>query len=181
MKKALAAGVLAAAVIGTTAACGPGANSTYCVNHLTGQVMPGSYCTVGGVGYNPLMYDYWYGNTHSHTYIVGGTIPRSYFSSGKQVNPSDSAARQKAGLPVSGSIGNGATSKPASPQPAPKPPTSTSTSKVGGSTGGTSSTSKSSGSIGGSTGSTSKSSGSFSSGSTSRSSGGFSGSVGGRK
>lgn len=189
MKKLLAAGALAAGVVGLTA-CGPGyttvANNTYCVNEITGQVMPPQYCQVGSSYYNPALYDYWVGNTYGHHYGVGVVIQHNYFTSGRQVSPANTAARKAAGIPVSGSVSNGAKSStstkqystPAKPQNSPSRPVTGSTSKPNTSTYKPSTSTRS---TFGSSGGSSRSSSTFgSSGSSGRSSSSF-GSSGGRK
>lgn len=133
MKKTVAAVALAAGVAATTAGCGGhnyAQSSTYCVNEMTGQVMAPQYCQSGYSGYNPSMYDYWVGSTYGTRYRTGVVIQHNYFVSGRQVNPSNTAARKAAGIPVSGSVSNGAkaTSTPAKAQ---KAPFSGSTSKAG--------------------------------------------------
>lgn len=197
MKKTIAAVALAAGVVGLTA-CGPGytttANQSYCVDQQTGQVMAPQYCQVGGFYYHPGVYDYWVGPTYGHSYRPGTVIQHNYFVSGQKVNPSSTSARKAAGLPVSGSVSNGAKSStttkttggvPAKPQNSPsKTGVSGSTSKSSGTKSSTSygsstkssTTTKSTSSFGGSS---SRSSSSFG-GSSSRSSSSF-GSSGGRK
>lgn len=161
MKKILAGAAAAATIaLGTTACGGAGyVNANYCVNQLTGQVMATQYCQVGSAYYQPGLYDYWVGNTYGHSYGVGTVIQHNYFVSGTKVNPSDSSARAKAGLPITGKVGNSSKiPTPAKPQNSP--------SRVGTSTG-SKTTSKSGGS---SFGTSTRSGGGFSSG---RSSGGF--------
>jgi hypothetical protein len=124
MKKTLASVALAAGVLGSVAACGPGdggqsySNSTYCVNQA-GQVMPDMYCQ-GGYGGG---YELWIGNTYGHSYRPGVVIQHNYFVSGRQVSPSNSAARKAAGLPASGAVKSGVgslrSSTPAKPQSGP--------------------------------------------------------------
>jgi hypothetical protein len=185
MKKALAAAVLAGGVVAATAGCGSHyttvANSTYCVNEITGQVMAPQYCQVGAIGYNPGLYDYWVGPTYGNHYAVGVTIQRNYFVAGKQVSPTNSSARRAAGIPVTGSVSNGArsttttrtptnSSTPAKPQTSPpsgstsKPSTtttkpSTTTTRPSTSTGGFSGSRSSSSSSSSSSRSSSSSSG----------------------
>jgi hypothetical protein len=124
MRKKLAAVAIAAGVTGALAGCGPAGypSATYCVDQM-GNVVSPNYCDSGYMGGNYMLF---VGSVHSHTYHVGQRIPRTYISSGREIRPSDSAARRSAGLPFSGSVGNGtkptATSKPAAPQQAPKSP-----------------------------------------------------------
>jgi hypothetical protein len=136
MRKTIA-GVAALGIAGTMAlsGCGTGhaayANSTYCVDN-GGHVLPDTYCTPGGVGYNPLFF-YMLGTFHGHSYHSGMVIPRSYMSHSRKVIPTDRAARARAGLPSSGSVRSGYTprtssSTPAKPGTSPKAP---STSKSG--------------------------------------------------
>lgn len=190
MKKAITALALAAGVAGLSA-CGPGyttvANNNYCVNAQSGEVMPPQYCQVGSSYYNPGLYDFWVGATYGHHYGVGTVIQHNYFVSGKKVNPSSASARKAAGLPVSGSVSNGAksttTTKTTGGTPA-KPQNSPSRTGVSGSTGKPTTTSRpSTGTRSfGSSGSTSRPNSSFgSSGSSSRSSSSSFGSSGGRK
>lgn len=189
MKKAIATVALAAGLASLTA-CGPGggyttvANQNYCVNEQSGQVMPPQYCQVGGMYYNPMLYDYWVGPTYGHRYGVGTVIQHNYFVSGRQVKPADTSARKAAGLPVSGSVSNGAKSSTTTRTPnvstPAKPQNGPSRTGVSGSTSRSTSGSTSRSTFG-SSGSTSRSSSTFgSSGSSSRSSSSF-GSSGGRK
>lgn len=179
MKKALVATAIAAGVGLSATACGPGmvnqANNSYCVS-MTGQVMPPQYCQVGYPMYNPHMYDLWIGPTYGHSYGVGTVIQHNYFVSGKQVDPGNQAARRAAGIPVSGSVGNGTkatttTKVPSSAAKAQQAPKSPSVPFSGGKT--TTTTPKS-------TYTAPKTSGGFSSGRSSSSFGGFR-SSGGRK
>jgi hypothetical protein len=122
MRKKLAAVALAAGVAGALAGCGPAGypSATYCVDQM-GQVVSPNYCDSGYMGGNYMLF---MGSVHNHSYTVGQRIPRSYISSGREIRPSDTAARKSAGLPFSGSVGNGTrvTTKPAAPQQAPKSP-----------------------------------------------------------
>lgn len=170
MKKKLAALAIAAPLIaGGLSGCGGGqyhtvaAQQTYCVDSA-GHVVDPSWCNVGNVHYNPSVYVFWMGDSHGHSYHRGSTIPRSYYRSGKRINPSSASARKAAGLPATGTVRSG--SSPAKSQTAPSRNSSTSKTSVGGSTSRSSTTSRTS--VGGS---------------TSRSSGGFSGSrsSGGRR
>lgn len=107
-----AAIALSAAVLTSAAACGSGhpvhyANSSFCIDQV-GRVVSPAYCTVGGIGYVPGLYDYWVGPTYGHTYAVGTVINHNYFTKGKQVSPTDPTARKKAGLPATGGIKTGA-------------------------------------------------------------------------
>lgn len=195
MRKKLAAAALAVGVTGALAGCGGGhgyttvANETYCVNQASGEVMPPQYCQVGSTFYNPGMYDFWIGPTYGHSYHAGVVIQHNYFVSGRQVKPTDTAGRKAAGIPVSGSVSNGArsttTTRTSGSTPA-KPQNSPSRTGVSGSTSSRTSTSTRTSttprtSTFGSSGSTSRSSSTFgSSGSSSRSSSSF-GSSGGRK
>lgn len=182
MKKALAAAALAAGVVAATAGCGSNyhtvANDTYCVNEHTGQVMDPQYCQVGYIGYNPGLYDYWVGPTYGHSYRPGVVIQHNYFTAGKQVSPANSSARRAAGIPVSGSVSNGArstkatrtpttnSSTPAKPQTSPPSGSRTTTTKPSTSTTRSSTSTTTRSSTGGFSGSRSSSS------STSRSSSG---------
>lgn len=169
MKKKLAALAIAAPLIaGGLSGCAGGgqyhtvaAQSTYCVD-ATGNVVDQSWCNVGNSHFNPSIYVFWHGNSHGHIYHTGSRIPRSYYSSGKRINPSSSTARKAAGLPATGTVRKG--SSPAKSQTAPSRTT-------GGKT-----------SVGGSSAPRAKV-GSSSGGGTSRSTGGFSGgrSSGGRR
>jgi hypothetical protein len=123
LKTKIATVVAGAAIAVGSSGCGPAgvayANSTYCVNHMTGQVVSPSYCSVGYPLYNPAIYDYWVGNTYGRSYAVGVVIQKNYFSSGRQINPGDSSARKAAGIPVSGTVKTGAggvKTAPAKPQ-----------------------------------------------------------------
>jgi hypothetical protein len=69
-----------------------------------GNVVSPNYCDSGYMGGSYMLF---VGSVHSHTYHVGQRIPRSYISSGREIRPSDTAARKSAGLPFSGSVGNG--------------------------------------------------------------------------
>lgn len=123
MRKSLTALALAGAVVAGTAGCGPAGypSATYCVDQM-GHVVSPNYCDSGYMGGSYMLF---VGSVHNHSYRVGQTIPRSYISSGREIRPSDTAARRSAGLPFSGSVGNGTkpvTTKPAAPQQAPKSP-----------------------------------------------------------
>lgn len=166
MKKVIASAALAAGLVGLTA-CGTttvaavSSSQSYCVNQQTGMVMGSQYCQVGSSFYNPAMFDLWIGNTYGHTYRTGVVIQHNYFVSGRKINPSDSSARKSAGLPVSGSVSNGAkiggaTSKAAQPQNSPQRNTGVSGSTNKSTTSGTRTPS-----FGGSSGSSTRSSSSF--------------------
>lgn len=149
MKKAFAATALAAGVVAGVAGCGNHyvnqANNTYCVNQQ-GQVVPPQYCQVGYPMYNPAMFGFWVGPTYGHNYGVGTVIQHNYYTAGKRVDPGNSTARRAAGIPVSGTVNNGAkattttrvpsaSTSPAQKQPAPSV-------GVGGSSGRTTTTPK---------------------------------------
>jgi hypothetical protein len=164
MRKSLVAAAIAVGVMTPLAGCGGAAaypSATYCVDQV-GHVVSPNYCDSGYMGGSYMLF---VGSVHSHTYRVGQTIPRSYITSGREIRPSDTAARKSAGLPFSGSVSNGtkpAPSKPAAPQQAPKSPSA----PFGGSTKATK-PSTSTRSTGGFSGSTSRSSSSSSSRSSS--------------
>lgn len=123
MRKSLVAAAVAVGVLTPLAGCGSAAaypSATYCVDQM-GHVVSPNYCDSGYMGGSYMLF---VGSVHSHSYHVGQTIPRSYIRSGREIRPSDTAARKSAGLPFSGSVSNGTrvTTKPAAPQQAPSSP-----------------------------------------------------------
>ncbi|MGY1750538.1 hypothetical protein [Modestobacter sp. SYSU DS0511] len=110
---------LTGAAMGFLSACGTGgyasgdddaeAERVYCVDEQD-QVVDDELCeeaeTNGGyVGGFP--YFFLLGGFGGNRYAVGQTIPQQYTGAATRVNPSDTSARTRAGLPGSGRVSSG--------------------------------------------------------------------------
>ena len=110
---------LTGAAMGFLAACGAGdagsndedaeAREVYCVDEQD-QVVDEDQCEeaernggfIGGVPYFFLL-----GGFGGNRYAVGQTIPQQYTGAATRVNPADTTARSRAGLPGSGRVTSG--------------------------------------------------------------------------
>ncbi|TWH74715.1 hypothetical protein JD78_03260 [Modestobacter roseus] len=116
MRAAIGTVSLTGAAMGFMTACGTGyddeeaeARTVYCVDEQD-QVVDEDLCEeaersggyVGGFPYFFLL-----GGFGGNRYSVGQTIPQQYTGAANRVNPSDTSARTRAGLPGSGRVSSG--------------------------------------------------------------------------
>ena len=114
MKAVISTVSLSGAAMGWLPACGTGeddneAREVYCVDEQD-QVVDDDQCEeaernggfVGGLPFFFLL-----GGFGGNRYSVGQTIPRQYTGAATRVNPSDSSARSRAGMPSTGKVASG--------------------------------------------------------------------------
>jgi hypothetical protein len=114
VKAVISTVTLSGAAMGWLTACGTGeddndAREVYCVDEQD-QVVDDDQCEeaernggfVGGVPFFFLL-----GGFGGNRYSVGQTIPSQYTGNATRVNPSDSSARSRSGLPSSGKVTSG--------------------------------------------------------------------------
>ena len=115
VKAVISTVTLSGAAMGWLTACGAGgeneneAREVYCVDEQD-QVVDDEQCEeaernggfVGGLPFFFLI-----GGFGGNRYSVGQTIPRQYTTAANRVNPSDTSARSRSGLPSSGKVASG--------------------------------------------------------------------------
>jgi hypothetical protein len=115
VKAVISTVTLSGAAMGWLTACGTGgdddneAREVYCVDEQD-QVVDDDQCEeaernggfVGGLPFFFLL-----GGFGGNRYSVGQTIPRQYTGAATRVNPSDSSARSRAGMPSTGKVASG--------------------------------------------------------------------------
>jgi hypothetical protein len=115
VKAVISTVTLSGAAMGWLTACGAGgeneneAREVYCVDEQD-QVVDDDQCEeaernggfVGGLPFFFLL-----GGFGGNRYSVGQTIPRQYTGAATRVNPSDSSARSRAGMPSTGKVASG--------------------------------------------------------------------------
>jgi hypothetical protein len=115
-KAAITTVSLTGAAMGFLTACGGGGNDdndareVYCVDEQD-NVVDESQCEEaerhGGSGLGALPFFFLLSNFGGNRYSVGQRIPQQYSSGGTRVNPSDTAARSRNGLPSTGKVTSG--------------------------------------------------------------------------
>jgi hypothetical protein len=114
-KAAITTVSLTSAAMGFLTACGGGgddneAREVYCVDEQD-NVVDEDQCEEaernGGVGLGGLPFFFLLGSFGGNRYSVGQRIPSQYTSTGTRVNPSDTTARSRSGLPSSGKVTSG--------------------------------------------------------------------------
>ncbi|GAB4080925.1 hypothetical protein GCU67_05090 [Modestobacter muralis] len=116
-KAAITTVSLTGAAMGFLTACGAGggeddneAREVYCVDEQD-NVVDEDQCEEaernGGVGLGGLPFFFLLGSFGGNRYSVGQRIPQQYTTAGTRVNPSDTAARSRSGLPSSGKVTSG--------------------------------------------------------------------------
>ena len=115
MKAVISTVSLTGAAMGWLTACGAGgddeneAREVYCVDEQD-KVVDDDQCEeaernggfVGGLPFFFLL-----GGFGGNRYSVGQTIPRQYTGAATRVNPSDTSARSRAGMPSTGKVASG--------------------------------------------------------------------------
>jgi hypothetical protein len=114
VKAVISTVTLSGAAMGWLTACGDGGNDNearevYCVDEQD-RVVDDDQCEeaerhggfVGGLPFFFLL-----GGFGGNRYGVGQTIPRQYTGAATRVNPSDSSARSRAGMPSTGKVASG--------------------------------------------------------------------------
>jgi len=115
-KAAITTVSLTGAAMGFLTACGGGGNDdneareVYCVDEQD-NVVDEDQCEEaerrGGSGLGALPFFFLLGSFGGNRYSVGQRIPQQYSSVGTRVNPSDTAARSRNGLPSTGKVTSG--------------------------------------------------------------------------
>ena len=116
-KAAITTVSLTGAAMGFLTACGGGggedeneAREVYCVDEQD-NVVDEDQCEEaernGGIGVGGLPFFFLLGNFGGNRYGVGQRIPQQYTGSATRVNPSDTTARSRNGLPRSGTVASG--------------------------------------------------------------------------
>jgi hypothetical protein len=114
VKAVISTVTLSGAAMGWLTACGDGGNDNearevYCVDEQD-QVVDEDQCEeaernggyVGGLPFFFLL-----GGFGGNRYAVGQTIPRQYTGAATRINPSDTSARSRNGMPSSGRVTSG--------------------------------------------------------------------------
>ena len=116
-KAAITTVSLTGAAMGFLTACGAGggeseneAREVYCVDEQD-NVVDEEQCEEaernGGVGLGGLPFFFLLGSFGGNRYGVGQRIPQQYTGSATRVNPSDTSARSRNGLPGTGRVSSG--------------------------------------------------------------------------